>query len=76
MTEAIFQKLDVLLLELESLQGVGISIWLDGKELKTIDPSDAVMVSEEDNYMRDYVLDDGGRVTELRFDKVYNSKKK
>ena len=72
MKEAIFQKLEVLLLELESLQGIGITIWLDGQKTSPIDASNAVLVNEEDNYMRDYVLDDGGRVRELRFDKVYN----
>ena len=73
MREAIFQKLEVLLLELESLQGIGLTIWLDGQKTPPIDASNAVLVNEEDNYMRDYVLDDGGRVRELRFDKVYNS---
>lgn len=73
MKEAIFQKLEVLFLELETLQGFGATIWLDGKLTSPLEASNAVFVNEEDNYMRDYVLDEGGVVRELRFDKVYNS---
>jgi hypothetical protein len=73
MKEAIFQKLEVLFLELETLQGFGATIWLDGKLTSPLEASNAVLVNEEDNYMRDYVLDEGGVVRELRFDKVYNS---
>lgn len=72
MKEAILQKLEVLLLELESLQGIGITIWLDGQRTSPLVASNAVMVNEEDSYMRDYVMDEGGKVMEIRFDKVNN----
>ena len=70
MKQAVLQKLEVLLLELESLQGIGISIWLEGFETTPLVASNAIMVNEENNYMRDYVMDECGKVTELRFDKI------
>ncbi|MBP7319862.1 MAG: hypothetical protein KA953_02235 [Lachnospiraceae bacterium] len=73
MKETIFQKLELLCLELETIQGFGATIWLDGHLTSPLEASNAVLVNEEDNYMRDYVLDERGLVRELRFDKVYNS---
>lgn len=70
MKQTILQKLEVLLLELESLQGIGITIWLEGSETTPFVASNAIMVNEENNYMRDYVMNERGKVTELRFDKI------
>lgn len=70
MKQTILQKLEVLLLELESLQGIGITIWLEGFETSPIVASNAIMVNEENSYMRDYVMNERGKVTELRFDKI------
>lgn len=70
MKQTILQKLEVLLLELESLQGIGITIWLEGSETSPLVASNAIMVNEENNYMRDYVMNERGKVTELRFNKI------
>lgn len=72
MKQTILQKLEVLLLELESLQGIGITIWLEGTETSALVASNAMMVNEDNNYMRDYVMNDCGQVTQLRFDKILN----
>jgi len=72
MKQTILQKLEVLLLELESLQGIGITIWVEGAETSALVASNAMMVNEDNNYMRDYVMNDRGQVTQLRFDKILN----
>lgn len=60
-----------LFIELENIQGRGITIFLEGKETTPETVSDILCVQEETSYMRDYVYDKGV-LTELRFDKVRN----
>lgn len=56
---------------LNQVREEGISLFLEGK------PSDPETIAErfvreEEAYMADYVLDDAGRLKELRYDKVRN----
>lgn len=59
-----------LLEELNKLQGKGVRITLEGYEVTPVRILDEFLVCEESNYMRDYILDDDGRVIELGFYKI------
>ncbi|MEG0806300.1 MAG: hypothetical protein RR364_02240 [Lachnospiraceae bacterium] len=61
-------------MELESLEGLGISIWIEGLVRDAAAVTNQLLVNEVSNYMRDYVLDDGGKLRELRFDRIGNYK--
>lgn len=59
----------VLLVELQSYENQGISIWLEGEPSSPKAVTDVMTVKEANQYMRDYVIDDG-IVSEIRFDRV------
>lgn len=60
---------DQLLLELETLERQGITIWLSGCQSNSKAVTDVVGVCEESPYMRDYIFEEGV-LKELRFDRV------
>ncbi len=59
----------MLLVELQSYENQGISIWLEGEPSCSEAVMDTMTVKEANNYMRDYVFDDGV-VREIRFDRI------
>lgn len=61
-----------LLIELEHIQNRGITIFLDGIPSSPITVTDVLYVNENLNFMRDYVTDERGVWTELRFDRISN----
>lgn len=61
-----------LLIELENIQNRGITILLDGIPSSPLTVTDMLYVSESSNFMRDYVTDEKGVWTELRFDRIRN----
>ena len=64
--------IDVQLLdELSKLYRKGVRITLEGYEVSPDRVIDEFCVMEETNYMRDYILDDDGKLIELGF---YNIK--
>ncbi len=60
-----------LLEELNILQRKGVRITLEGYEVCPDRVIDEFFLGEETNYMRDYILDDNGKLIELGF---YNIK--
>ncbi len=60
-----------LYLELEHMQGQGITIFLEGEKSSPKTVSDLLCVQEDFSYMRDYIYEKGV-LTELHFDKVKN----
>ena len=58
-----------LFVELENIQGRGITIFLEGKKTTPETVSDILCVQEESSYMRDYVYDEGV-LKELHFDRI------
>ena len=64
-----FDSDKVLLVELQSYEDQGISIWLEGEPSNSETVTDVMTVKEANKYMRDYVIDDGV-VSEIRFDRV------
>lgn len=58
-----------LLIELQNYEKQGISIWLEGLPSNSAEVSEAMCVREDNNYMRDYVFQQGA-LSELRFDKI------
>lgn len=61
-----------LLIELEDIQNRGVTIWLEGIPSSPLTVMDALCVNENQVYMPDYVTDERGIWTELRFDKIKN----
>ncbi len=59
-----------LLIELESIQSRGITIFIDGIPSSPLTVTDALYVNDSDSFMRDYVMDEKGEWKELRFDRV------
>ncbi len=59
-----------LLDELNKLHGKGVKITLEGYEVCPARVVDEFIVCEESDYMRDYILDENGRVIELGFYKI------
>ena len=59
-----------LLIELENIQNRGITIFLDGRPSSPLSVTNAVCVNEKREFMRDYVTDEEGVWTELRFDRI------
>ena len=64
------QEKQQLLIELESIQNQGIAIYLEGIPSSPLTVTDVLYVNEESNFMRDYVTNEKGEWTELRFDKI------
>lgn len=61
-----------LLLELENIQNRGIILFLDGSPSSALAVTDTLCVHETGDFMRDYVTDEKGVWTELRFDRIKN----
>lgn len=61
-----------LLIELENIQNRGITIFLDGIPSSPLAVTDVLCVNENHEFMRDYVTDEKGVWTELRFDRISN----
>lgn len=61
-----------LLIELENIQNRGITIFLDGIPSSPLDVTDILCVNENYDFMRDYVTDEKGVWTELRFDRIHH----
>ena len=59
-----------LLIELESIQSRGITIFIDGIPSSPLTVTDALYINDSDSFMRDYVMDEKGEWKELRFDRV------
>ena len=59
-----------LLIELENIQNRGITIFLDGIPSSPLTVTDVLCVNESNDFMRDYVTDEKGVWTELRFDRI------
>ena len=59
-----------LLIELENIQNRGITIFLDGVPSSPLTVTDTLCVNENFDFMRDYVTDEKGVWTELRFDRI------
>ena len=60
-----------MLLQLERMSRKGIKLFVDGENVL---PAEAVSraVREDSPYMADYVLDEGGAIRQVRFDRVTN----
>lgn len=60
-----------MLLQLEQMSRRGIKLFVDGERVL---PAEAVSraVREDSPYMADYVLDEGGAIRQVRFDRVTN----
>ena len=56
--------------ELASYAEAGIDLWIDGSPNTPRKIEKALRVAEEGTYMRDYVLDDDGRLVRVAFDAV------
>ncbi len=56
--------------ELSEFERYGIHMRMDGEIASPLQIATAHMVKEKVTYMRDYILDEEGRVEELCFDKV------
>ena len=54
--------------ELEMFEDNGINIRLNGKPVSALQAVQAHMICEVGAYMRDYVLDGSGHVSEILFD--------
>ena len=63
-----------LLIELQNYEKQGISIWLEGLPSNSAEVSEAMCVREDNNYMRDYVMDENGKLKELDFYEVAEKK--
>ena len=59
-----------LLIELENIRNRGIMIFLDGIPSSPLTVTDVLCVNESSDFMRDYVTDEKGVWTELRFDRI------
>jgi len=59
-----------LLEELIKLHRKGVKITLEGYEVCPVRVIDEFIVCEESDYMRDYILDENGKVIELGFYKI------
>lgn len=59
-----------LLIELENIQNRGIMIFLDGIPSNPLTVTDVLCVNDTSDFMRDYVTNEKGVWTELRFDRI------
>lgn len=69
MSEDIFEHDRILLVELQALEDLGVSIWLDGAPSSSREVTQTMAVREQNHYMRDYVFDEG-KVSQIHFDRV------
>ena len=63
------EKDKILLVELQSYENQGISIWLEGEGSNSQEVSETLAVREENCYMRDYIFSEG-KVSEIHFDRI------
>lgn len=61
--------------ELKKYERVGIRMQIDGVPASPLQIVSAHMLKEENIYMRDYIMDEDGKVQELDFYKVEQTKK-
>ena len=64
-----FEQKNQLFMELSSLEDRGVTIWLEGNPSDSLDVTSQLHIHEENDYMRDYVFEEG-RLKEVHFDKV------
>ena len=64
-----FEQKNQLFMELSSLEDRGVTIWLEGNPSDSLDVTSQLHILEENEYMRDYVFEEG-RLKEVHFDKV------
>ncbi len=64
-----FEQKNQLFMELSSLEDRGVTIWLEGNLSDSLDVTSQLHIHEENEYMRDYVFEEG-RLKEVHFDKV------
>lgn len=61
------QKIEV---RLENIVQSGVSLYLDGKEASPKEIAELYTVRENMTYMPDYVTDEKGVLTEVRYDRI------
>lgn len=64
------EQYQALYTELSEYERHGIRMKIDGKTASPMQIAAAHMVKEDSGYMRDYILDEEGHVSELLFDSV------
>lgn len=64
------EQKEQLLSELKLLREKGVRISIEGVEVNPERIIDEFMIFEESNYMRDYILDENGKLIELGFNNV------
>ena len=64
-----FEQKNQLFMDLSSLEDRGVTIWLEGNPSDSLDVTSQLHIHEENEYMRDYVFEEG-RLKEVHFDKV------
>lgn len=64
-----FEQKNQLFMEMSSLEDRGVTIWLEGNPSDSLDVTSQLHIHEENEYMRDYVFEEG-RLKEVHFDKV------
>ncbi len=55
---------------LEEIEKSGADLYLDGRRVSAAELARSCCVNEEAVYMPDYVLDEAGRLTQIRYDRV------
>lgn len=71
-SEKVFRKEDMFRLEQQLTRIVkgGTELYLEGERASAQEVAWTCMVNEEAVYMPDYVLDESGRLAQLRYDRV------
>lgn len=64
-------SVDSLKKRLEQWERAGIRLYLDGK-LASSESIGCICVGEDTPYMPDYVTDKEGKITEIRYDRIFN----
>lgn len=72
--EAVGGKYKDLFAELTEYEKQGIDISIEGSPASPMQIVSAHLLREELVYMRDYITDENGRLTELSFDKIGDSR--
>lgn len=60
---------DKLYLELNSMETMGVSIWLDGRKYEPRLLDEMVTVNEDCGYNRNYITDGRGELTAIRYER-------
>ncbi len=69
MSEYEEMSFDSLRKRLEQWERAGIRLYLDGR-LSSSESIGCICVGEDTQYMPDYVTDNEGKITEIRYDKI------